>query len=237
MRGVVVTAPRLEVLTDPESVAQRGAELLAQWLCEAVERHGDAMFAVSGGRSPWPMFEVLVQNTAVPWGKVHLMQVDERVLPDGHEERNWTRTAQCFVDSGPIAVAHAHPMPVTADDLEAATVEYAEMLGAICPESTIDALHLGLGDDGHTASLAPGDGVSDIVDRDVALTEGLYKGTRRMTLTRPCLDRATHMLFQVSGEGKRCAVQQLLAGDTSIPAGLLRCPGAVVVADTAAGAA
>jgi 6-phosphogluconolactonase len=232
-----MTAPSLEVLPNARAVADRGAALLADWLKEAVEQHGDAMFAVSGGRSPWPMFELLVQDTTVPWGKVHLVQVDERVLPDGHEERNWTRTAQCFVDAGPITVARAHPMPVTAEDLEAATVEYAELLGAICPESTIDALHLGLGDDGHTASLAPGDGVCDIVDRDVALTEGLYKGTRRMTLTRPCLDRATHMLFQVSGEAKRCAVKQLLAGDTSIPAGLLRCQDAVVLADTAAGAA
>jgi 6-phosphogluconolactonase len=237
VRGVVVTAPRLEVLADAAAVAQRGARLLADWLKEAVERHGDAMFAVSGGRSPWPLFELLVQDTTVPWSKVHLVQVDERILPDGHEERNWTRTAQCFVNAGPIPKAHAHPMPVTADDLEAATDEYAELLGTICPKSTIDALHLGLGDDGHTASLAPGDRVCDIMDRDVALTEGLYKGTRRMTLTRPCLNRAAHMLFQVTGEAKRCAVKQLLAGDTSIPAGLLNCSRAVVVADTAAGTA
>ena len=232
-----MTAPALEVLPDAPAVAERGAALLADWLKEAVERHGDAMFAVSGGRSPWPMFERLVQDTTVPWSKVHLVQVDERVLPDGHDERNWTRTAQCFVESGPIAADYAHPMPVTADDLEAAATEYARLLRTICPESTIDALHLGLGDDGHTASLAPGDGVCNVMDRDVALTEGLYRGTRRMTLTRPCLDRAAHKLFQVSGEAKRIAVQQLLRGDTSIPAGLLNSANALVLADTAAGAA
>ncbi len=229
-----MSLPTLEALPTPEAVTQRGAQLLGDWLRDAQGSWGDATLAVSGGRSPWPMFERLVQDDTVDWKKVHVVQVDERVLPDGDDQRNWTRAKACFVDSGVIPAANAHPMPVTADDLQAAAADYAELINTLCPEGVIDALHLGLGDDGHTASLAPGDGVCDVIDRDVALTEGLYKGTRRMTLTRRCLDRAAHTLYQVAGADKAAAVQQLLAGDASIPAGLLRCPGAVVLADDAA---
>jgi 6-phosphogluconolactonase len=237
VRGVVVTAPRLEVLADAAAVAQRGAGLLAQWLREAVERQGTAVLAISGGRSPWPMFEQLVLDHTVPWSDVHLVQVDERVLPDSHDGRNWTRAAQCFVESGHIAADHAHPMPVTAQDLQAAAGEYADLLRAICGEGRLDAVHLGLGEDGHTASLVPGDAVCEVLDRDVAMTQGLYQGTRRMTLTRPCLDRARHVFFQVCGAGKQSAVQQLVGGVTSIPAGLVCNPDALVVADMAAGTA
>ena len=237
MRGVVVTAPRLEVLADAAAVAQRRAGLLAQWLLEAVDRQGAAVLGISGGRSPWPMFEQLVLDHTVPWSEVHLVQVDERVLPDGHDGRNWTRAVQCFVESGSIAADHAHPMPVMAEDLESAAGEYADLLRAICSEGRLDAVHLGLGEDGHTASLVPGDAVCAVLDRDVAMTQGLYQGTHRMTLTRPCLDRSQHVFFQACGAGKRSAVQQLVGGDRSIPAGLLNCRGALVLADTAAGAA
>ena len=229
-----MTAPSLQVHPTPAEVAAHGAMLLATWLRESVERHGDAMLAVSGGRSPWAMFELLVGDTTVPWSHVHLLQVDERVVPDGYPDRNWTHIAERFVDSGVIAADHAHPMPVTADDLHAAAAEYSALISALCPEGAIDALHLGLGDDGHTASLAPGDGVCDVLDRDVALTCEPYNGTMRMTLTRPCLDRAVHGFFQVCGEGKRAAVEQLLAGDTSIPASLLAGDRLLVLADAAA---
>ena len=169
------------------------------------------------------MFQALAAED-VPWGSVRIWQVDERVAPAGHEDRNLSR----LLESLPTAVGELHPMPVEEPDLEAAAARYAGGL----PER-FDLVHLGLGDDGHTASLVPGDPVLEIRDRKVALTRD-YRGRRRMTLTFPVLDQAERILWLVTGAEKRSVLRQLLAGDRSIAASRIGRGRWVVVVDQAA---
>jgi 6-phosphogluconolactonase len=217
-------AIRIETCPDPEAVAERAAECVAEQARAAMDDHGRFTFAVSGGHTPWAMFAKLAGND-MPWEQVTIFQVDERVAPDGDPGRNLTHLRQSLP---PDAAADVRPMPVTADDLERAAAEYARSL----PE-TFDLIHLGLGPDGHTASLVPGDPVLEVMDRDVALT-GVYQGRRRMTLTYPVLERAPNVLWLITGEDKVDALRRLQAGDRSIPAGRVPSANALVIADPAA---
>jgi 6-phosphogluconolactonase len=191
----------------------------------AIEEHGRFSLAVSGGKTPRPMFEKL-GGTDVDWERVEIFQVDERVAPDGDPDRNLTMLWEALPNA---AVARLRPMPVVQDDLDAAAASYEAML----PES-LDLVHLGLGPDGHTASLVPGDPVLEVTDRRVALTGGEYQGRRRMTLTYPALAAARAVFWLEAGEEKRDAVAKLLAGDPSIPAGRVEAADAVMLADRTA---
>jgi len=213
----------IEILPDAESVARRGAEIAAAAAADAVADRGRFEFAVSGGRTPWAMFADLAGK--MPWEKVTIYQVDERVAPDGDPDRNLTQLERALPPGG---AADVRAMPVTFHDLEAAAAGYAASL----PEA-FDLVHLGLGPDGHTASLIPGDPVLEVTDRDVALT-GEYQGRRRMTLTYPALDRARRILWLVTGDDKVDALARLRAGDESIPGGRVSTAHALVVADAAA---
>jgi len=213
----------IEILPDAESVARRGAEIAAAAAADAVADRGRFEFAVSGGRTPWAMFADLAGK--MPWDKVTIYQVDERVAPDGDPDRNLTQLERALPPGG---AADVRAMPVTFHDLEAAAADYAASL----PEA-FDLVHLGLGPDGHTASLIPGDPVLEVTDRDVALT-GEYQGRRRMTLTYPALDRARRILWLVTGDDKVDALARLRAGDESIPGGRVSTAHALVVADAAA---
>jgi 6-phosphogluconolactonase len=214
----------LEVLPDAEVVARRAADVVAAAAREAIAARGRFTFALSGGRSPWRMFRDLADED-VPWQEVGIWQVDERVVPDGDPDRNITGVVQ-VIPSG----ANLRPMPVTEPDLEAAADRYAASL----PEA-FELVHLGMGDDGHTASLVPGDPVLDVTDRDVAVT-GQYRGLRRMTVTYPVLDRAGLALWLISGRDKASMVPRLLAGDRSIPAGRVATAEQLVLVDAAAAA-
>ena len=218
-----MSTPELEILPDAEAVAERGAELVAERAAEAVADHGTFTFAVSGGRTPWAMFAHLAGK--MPWEKVTIFQVDERVAPEGDPDRNLTQLQRSLPPGG---AADVRAMPVEDDDLERAAADYASAL----PDA-LDLVHLGLGPDGHTASLIPGDPVLEVRDRAVAVT-GEYQGRRRMTLTYPTLERARHELWLVTGEDKVDALRRLLASDRSIPAGRLKATHSLVLADEAA---
>jgi 6-phosphogluconolactonase len=213
----------IEVLPDAESVARRGAEFVAERAKSAVADHGRFTFAVSGGRTPWAMFAHLAGR--MPWEKVTIFQVDERIAPDGDPGRNLTQLQRSLPAGG---AADVRAMPVESGDLEEAAAAYASAL----PEA-FDLVHLGLGPDGHTASLVPGDPVLDVVDRDVAIT-GAYQGRQRMTLTYPVLDRARQVLWLVTGDDKIDALRRLRDGDPSIPAGRVEARSALILADEAA---
>jgi 6-phosphogluconolactonase len=215
--------PVLEILRNPDAVAERGAELVAEEARAAITDHGRFSFAVSGGTTPWAMFGRLAGR--VPWERVTIYQVDERVAPEGDPERNLTHLRASLP---PGTAADIRAMSVGAHDLESAAADYAATL----PER-LDLVHLGIGADGHTASLVPGDPVLEIIDGDVAVT-GEYQGRRRMTLTYPALNRARRILWLVTGADKREALRRLLEGDPSIPAGRVDADRAVVVADAAA---
>lgn len=220
-------APRLEVVADERAAARRGAELIAEAGAAAAAARGPFSLAMSGGRSPWAMLAILGELERMPWDATELFQVDERIASPGSEDRNLTHMVLGLSMDHQSAM---RPMPVTQRDLEAAARSYESSL----PEDRLDLIHLGLGPDGHTASLVPGDPVLDVTDRSVALTEEEYQGHRRMTLTYPAIDAARQILWLVTGESKREPLAKLLAGDDSIPAGRVRNESMVIVADEAA---
>jgi 6-phosphogluconolactonase len=213
----------LEVSKDDGAVAARAASYVAGLARTSVERRGRFTFAVSGGKTPWAMFSELAHED-VPWAAVEIFQVDERVAPEGDPDRNLTHLLASIGD----APARVHPMPVNDEDLDAAAASYAEVL----PQQ-FDLVHLGLGPDGHTASLVPGDPVLEVTDRLVAVTQP-YQDHRRMTLTYPALVRADQLLWLVTGPDKRDPLAKLLAGDESIPAGRVLASRSLVLADESA---
>jgi 6-phosphogluconolactonase len=214
----------VEVLEDPAAVSISAAAVVARTARERIDTTGRMTLAVSGGRSPWSMFASL-STLGVDWQRFAIFQVDERIAPDGDPDRNLTRLLASLPAE---AAADVHPMPVTADDLDVAAAGYASSLPA-----RFDLIHLGLGPDGHTASLVPGDPVLEIADRDVAVTAE-YQGHRRMTLTFPVLDRASIVLWLVTGGDKADALKRLLERDPSIPAGRVRAERQLVFCDRAA---
>ena len=214
---------RLETVADPDAVARAGAAFVAERARQAVEARGSFHFAVSGGHTPWAMFAELASET-VPWESVVVYQVDERVAPPEDPDRNLHH----LHDALRSAPAGVEAMPVNDADLEAAAAAYAASL-----PDRFDLIHLGLGPDGHTASLVPGDAVLDVGDRLVALTQP-YQGRVRMTLTYPALARADQILWLVTGADKKEPLTQLLAGDTTIPAGRVQAGASLVLADRAA---
>lgn len=223
----------LEVYADAGAVAQKAAALIAAEAREAVAARGRFLFAVSGGHTPWIMLRALARES-VPWKKVHVVQVDERVAPTGDPDRNLTHLRESLLEHAPLPAEHLHAMPVEAPDLEAAARGYARALEEIAgTPPVLDLVHLGLGPDGHTASLTPGDPVLDVVDRDVAVT-GIYQGRRRMTLTYPILNRARRVLWIVTGNEKAGPLERLCKADVSIPAGRVCQDRALVLADRAA---
>jgi 6-phosphogluconolactonase len=224
----------LDVLPDPESVARRGAGLIAAAAREIVSVRGRFSVAVSGGTTPWQMLRALADEE-VPWGGVHVLQVDERVAPDGDPDRNLTHLRESLLERAPLPPEQLHAMPVGDADLEAAAAHYARTLEEVAgAPPVLDLVHLGLGPDGHTASLVPGDAVLEVRDVDVALTDQPYQGRRRMTLTYPLLDRARRLLWLVTGSSKVEMLRRLCDGDASIPAGRVTQGNAVVLADRAA---
>jgi 6-phosphogluconolactonase len=215
---------RLETLPDAEAAARRGAELIAAAAREAVRERAGCAIAVSGGSTPLPMFAALADED-VPWDALGIWQVDERIAPRDDEDRNLAPLLASLPHS-----ARVHEMPVDGDaeGLEARAATYAAGLPA-----RFDLVQLGIGDDGHTASLVPGDAVLEVQDRDVAIT-GAYQGRRRMTLTYPVLDRARSVLFLVTGEGKAEPLRKLLARDPNIPAARVSAQDQLAVVDHAA---
>ena len=223
----------VEVLADVESAARRAAEAIAGEARAAVEARGAFTLAVSGGRTPWAMLRALTALD-VPWQRVHILQVDERIAPEGHADRNLTHVRESLLAPGVSDSTNIVAMPVESADLDDAAARYAQTLTAIAGSPPVlDLVHLGMGPDGHTASLVPGDPVLDVTGTDVALT-GPYQGRRRMTLTYPILNRARRVLWLITGEDKAAMLVRLRRGDPTIPAGRVRQDHAVVFADRAA---
>jgi 6-phosphogluconolactonase len=251
---------KIQIASDADAVARDAAVMIAAEARVAVAARGVFIMAVSGGRTPWQMLRILAGED-VPWERLRVAQVDERVAPAGHPDRNLTHLHASLLDHAPLRREQILAMPVEEPDLEEAARRYARTLeqAAGSPplvdvlqmvtgswflpaESTaagsppvLDLVHLGLGPDGHTASLVPGDPVLDVTDRDVALT-GVYQGRRRMTLTYPLLNRSRRILWVVTGGEKAGMLVRLRDGDASIPGGRVRQDQAIVLADKPAGA-
>jgi 6-phosphogluconolactonase len=223
-----------KVREDADAVAREAAAIIAAVAREAVAARGRFVMAVSGGHTPWQMLRALAGED-VPWKSVHVAQVDERVAPAGDPDRNLGHLRASLLAHAPLSPEQIHAMPVELPNLQAAAAQYARTLQEIAGSPPVlDLAHLGLGPDGHTASLVPADPVLDVTDADVAVTGGAYQGRRRMTLTYPALDRARRILWVVTGSEKVGMLARLRAGDRSIPAGRVRQDRALLLADRAA---
>lgn len=223
----------IEVYADADAVALAAAQLIAKEARDAVASRGKFVMAVSGGKTPWVMLADLAQQD-LPWQGVHIVQVDERIAPAGDPDRNLTHLRESLLQHAPLPPEQIHAMPVDAENLEAAGLQYARVLQTIAGSPPVlDLVHLGLGPDGHTASLVPGDPVLDVKDADVALT-GIYQKRRRMTLTYPMINRSRRVLWLATGADKAGMLARLKAGDVSIPAGRVSGDRAVVMVDRAA---
>jgi 6-phosphogluconolactonase len=221
----------VEILPDAAALAARAAELVAGRLAEALADRGRATLAVSGGSTPAAFLTRLAEKP-LPWEAIHVFQVDERVAPPGDPDRNLTGLQAALLDRVPIPPANVHAMPVNDADLDAAAADYADELRKVAADGRLDVVHLGLGDDGHTASWPPGDPVVDAT-ADVAVV-GPFNGRLRMTLTPPAVNRAGWIVWLVSGAGKAPVVRGLLSGDAALPASRVRRSGATLLTDVRA---
>jgi 6-phosphogluconolactonase len=227
---------QLEVLADEEEVARRAAVIIAEHARAAFEARGRFLVALSGGHTPWIMLRML-SKLEVPWGGVCVLQVDERIAPAGDPDRNLTHLRETLLENAPIDPAQIYPIPVEMADPQEAAAEYSRTLERVAGSPPIiDLVHLGLGPDGHTASLVPGDPVLQVADRDVAIT-GMYQGRKRITLTYPVINRARQILWVVTGSEKVRALRQLESADLSIPGGWIRRNQSLILADQAAAGA
>ncbi len=223
---------QVEILSDANAVAKRAAAFIAACARDAAAARGCFNFAVSGGKAPWIMLRELA-NQDVPWDKVQVFQVDERVAPAGDPDRNLTHLRESLLQHAPLRLDQIHAMPVELPELEGAARQYEQTLQEFAGNpAVLDLAHLGLGPDGHTASLVPGDPVLEVTDREVALTE-IYMGRQRMTLTYPMLNRSRKILWLVTGADKVDALRKLRAGDPSIPAARIARDNALLLAEQA----
>lgn len=226
---------KTRIFPDADAVAKGAAALIAEEARNAVAARGRFVMAVSGGKTPWLMLRDLA-GEQVPWDSVHIVQVDERIAPTGDPDRNLVHLRESLLSHAPIPPEHIHAMPVEDADPEKACLDYTAVLNSLCGEPPVlDLVHLGLGPDGHTASLIPGDCVCEVQDREVALT-GVYQNRRRMTLTYPVINRARSILWVVTGGEKAPMAPRLLAGDPGIPAGPVAQQNATLFLDAPAAA-
>lgn len=224
---------QIKILPDADAAAKEAAKTIAAEARTAVAARGRFIVAVSGGRTPLQMLRALASED-VPWKEFHLVQVDERVAPADHPDRNLTHLRESLLEHVPLPREQIYAMPVESADLDAAAASYARTLEEIAGSPPVlDLVHLGLGPDGHTASLVPGDPVLEVTDGDVAIS-GVYQGRRRMTLTYPILNRSRRVLWLVTGSEKIKMLARLREGDASIPAARVRPDRALVFADRAA---
>ena len=210
------------VVADGEAAAEEAARIVEMAAGAAIADRGRFNFAVSGGTTPWRMLELLADSD-LNWSRTSLFQVDERIAPTGSTQRNLTHLVLTLPL---ICQAAIRPMPVGADDLATAASGYEYSL-----PDRFDLVHLGLGPDGHTASLVPDDPILEVTDRQVAITRGEYQGTRRMSLTYKAIDRARQVMFLVTGDGKEEALEKLIARDPAIPAGRVSNPNVTLITD------
>ena len=225
---------RIEVLAE-QQLAAHAAAILAASLRAATAARGRASIAFSGGSTAGALLAALARAD-VPWDVVDVLQVDERIAPDGHPDRNLTTLQQHLLDEVPLSAARIHPMPVTSPDLDTAARRYAGTLREVAGDPPqLDVVHLGLGTDGHTASLTPGSAALEPNHEPVVVTDA-YEGRRRMTLTLPVLSGARGLVWFVQGAAKAPMVRRLVAGDDTIPAGRVAAGNARLLLDTAAAA-
>ncbi len=204
---------------DPMGLALRGARIFATSARESVNRNGRFVVALSGGSTPRRMNEMLGEETyclKIPWDKVYLFWVDERCVPENDEASNYGAAKRAFLESVPIPEEHIYPMPGEVSP-EAGALRYQENIRDFfhlteTGKPIFDSILLGVGKDGHTASLFPGQNALEEGERLVVAVKGGEPNVSRLTLTYPVLNRARHILFLVSGKSKAEILKTILEG-------------------------
>ncbi len=223
---------RIEICVNAAAAASRAAELMVDYMEVAIVERGLAAIALSGGKTPADMLGELA-TAGIDWSRVHIFQVDERLVAEDDERRNIRSVRTAFARAGKLCQLHA--MPVENASPEAAVETYAGELRAVTGEPPVlDAVHLGLGEDGHTASLFPGDPAVDSRG-DIALS-GVHGGLRRMTLSLEAINRARIRIWLVTGASKREIVARLLAPGANLIANRVRTDDSILLLDRAASA-
>ena len=223
----------MEVLADADSVAHEAAAIIAQEARLSVSARGRFVLAVNGDATSLLMLRALAYEQVV-WERLHIVQVGECVAPIGDPCRDFSRLRESLLGRAPLRPQQIHAMPVEAKDLKVSAARYALSLHRLAGSPPVlDLVLPGLGLDGHTASLMPGDPVLTVTDRDVATT-GIYQEKRWMTMTYPILNRSRLVLWLVTGREKAEMLNRLRERDESIPAGRVRGGASLILADSAA---
>ncbi|MCT0230782.1 6-phosphogluconolactonase [Synechococcus sp. CS-1324] len=209
MSGSAPVTYRLEKAADRQALARLAAETIATTIDLALAERNRAQIALAGGTTPEVAYRLLGEQH-LPWERVDVLLGDERFVPADDPSSNALMLRRSLLAAGPGSMACFHPVPTDQASPGEAALAYAELLGRLCPGDppVFDLVLLGLGDDGHTASLFPGTAATGVTDRSVTVSEG--KGLPRVTLTAPVLSAARRVIFLVSGEGKQQALQRLV---------------------------
>ena len=220
---------KLEVFPTPEAVAQKATKIIAELAQERIRSTGTFLFAMSGGTTPWKVLRQLA-DTTLTWEAIELFQVDERIAPAGDPQRNLTKINENLLNPIAPLQAQVHAIPVELSPPESAAEKYAQSLRERCGNPPIlDLIHLGLGEDGHTASLLPGDPARKSL-APVTVTMQ-YQSLRRITMTYPTLNAARQRLWIITGARKRSMLERLYHDDSRIPAGLVERRNSIILAD------
>lgn len=203
----------VEVLSDKAALVQRSLELLLDQLHQAVAERGRFTLALSGGSTPKPLYEALAAQD-LPWDKVQVFWGDERYVPPNHPDSNEGMTRKAWLDKVPIPAANIHAVPTDEADPATAAQRYEQALQQVFQIQAgeipaVDVILLGMGDDGHTASLFPHTEALQVVDR--LITVGNKDGQPRITFTAPLINRARCVIFMVAGSSKQAALAQIFA--------------------------
>jgi len=224
---------RFVVAPDERKAARSAARAIARKLAEAIEERGTGTVALSGGTSA-PALLAELARMPVEWGRVHVFQVDERVAPEGDAARNLVALEAALVKPGLLERARLHAIPVGRGAEDAATAYAGELAGVVGSPPVLDVVQLGIGADGHTASLFPGDAAFEAPEGATVACTAEHGGFRRVTLTLPVLSAARRIIWFAHGAGKRGVVGLLATRGWRAPAGRVARRQAVVYTDHAA---
>jgi 6-phosphogluconolactonase len=210
----------VRVLTDPIAVAAAAA----QWVSELSARSNPFRIAMSGGSTPQFLYEALASSafrSGIDWSRWHVYFSDERAVPPDHRDSNYRLVHDALLSKVPIPPEHVHRMEGDSPDLDAAAAAYSQLLEAECGRPPrLDVVLLGIGPDGHTASLFPGTPALDVADAWATRGHADFEPFDRITMTFPAINAAAHVAFLVTGSAKAEALRGVIAG--TVPAARVR---------------
>ncbi|MGJ3252030.1 MAG: 6-phosphogluconolactonase [Elainellaceae cyanobacterium] len=218
---------KVEILSDKSALVQRSLDVVLKHIQAAIAKRGRCSIALAGGSTPKPLYESLATQS-LPWDALHIFWGDERYVPSDHPDSNERMARMAWLDRVPIPPDNIHPVPTDAPEPSQAADQYEAEIRDVFETQpgaypALDIVLLGMGDDGHTASLFPHTAALDVSDR--LITVGNKDGQPRITFTAPFINYAHCVIFLVAGANKRPALAQVFApeGDaTAYPSRLIR---------------